>query len=164
MKIIRAGYTLIELMVVVAIIAMMASMAVPSYQDRVIRAQVGEGLALSEFVKQAVAAHYSKTGRLAAENQTAGLPPAGKIVGNYVSSITVRAGAIDIAFGNQANRNLAGRTLTLRPATVEGYAQVPIAWVCGTAAVPQKMTIAGRNSTDLPGHHLPLDCRSSGLK
>lgn len=155
------GFTLIELMIVVAIIAIMATMAMPSYQDRVIRAQVGEGLALADFVKQAVAAHRSGTQRLPADNAAAALPPADRIVGNHVASVTVQDGAIHIRFGNHANRNLVGKTLSLRPATVQGYPQVPIAWVCGTAPAPAGMVLAGRNATDLPNTHLPLDCRSA---
>lgn len=154
-----SGFTLIELMIVVAIIAIMATMAMPSYQDRVIRAQVGEGLALADFVKQAVAAHRSSIKALPADNAAAALPPAERIVGNHVSSVTVQDGAIHIRFGNLANRNLAGKTLSLRPATVQGYPQVPIAWVCGSAPAPAGMVLAGRNATDLPNVHLPLDCR-----
>lgn len=157
------GFTLIELMIVIAIIGIMASMAVPSFQDRVIRAQVAEGLALADFAKQAVAAHYARTRGMPQDNQAAGLPPAERIVGNHVSALAVRGGAIHIRFGNQANRNLAGKTLTLRPATVAGYPQVPIAWVCGTAAVPAKMSASGHSATDLPPPHLPFDCRSSGM-
>lgn len=160
MKNSHAGFTLIELMIVVAIIGIMATMAVPSYQDRVIRAQVSEGIALADLARQAVSSYFTKTHRLPRDNISAGLPPADSIVGNFVSSIAVRDGAINIKFGNQANRNLAGKTLTLRPATVEQYPQVPIAWVCGTAVVPEKMKSNGQNETDLPSPHLPLDCRT----
>jgi type IV pilus assembly protein PilA len=156
------GFTLIELMVVIAIIGIMASLAVPSFQDRIIRAQVSEGLGLADFAKQAVATYYAKTHNLPQDNEAAGLPPANRIVGNNVSSVMVHSGAIDITFGNQANHNLAGKTLTVRPATVTEYPQVPIAWICGMAAVPQKMTVNGANATDLPGPHLPLDCRTIG--
>ena len=154
-----AGFTLIELMIVVAIIAMLATMAVPSFQDRVIRGQVGEGLALAEFAKQEVAARYAKTRTFPASNDAAGLPPADHIVGNYVSAIAVREGALVVTFGNQANRHLVGKQLSLRPATVDGYPQVPIAWICGTATVPEKMTAHGADETTLAGIHLPLDCR-----
>jgi type IV pilus assembly protein PilA len=94
------------------------------------------------------------------DNQSAGLPPANRIVGNYVVSVTVRNGAIHIAYGQQSNRNLLNKIITLRPAVVEGYPQVPIAWVCGTATVPDQMKAMGGNSTDLPNHFLPMDCRS----
>ncbi len=157
-----AGFTLIELMIVIAIIGIMATMAVPSYQERVIRAEVGEGLALADFAKQAVAAYYAKTRALPRDNATAGLPPPDRIVGNYVASMSVRDGAISIEFGNQSNRNLAGKTLTLRPATVQDYPQVPISWVCGMADVPKKMKANGANLTKMPGAYLPLDCRSIG--
>jgi type IV pilus assembly protein PilA len=156
------GFTLIELMIVIAIISILATLAIPSYQDRVIRAQVSEGLGLADFAKQAVAAYYAKTHKLPHDNDEAGLPPANRIVGNHVSSVAVRLGSIDITFGNQANHNLAGKTLTIRPATVTQYPQVPIAWICGQAAIPDKMTVSGTNATNLPGPHLPLDCRTIG--
>lgn len=159
----RRGFTLIELMIVISIIGILATMAVPSFQDRVIRTQVSEGLGLAELAKQAVQAHYSKTRRLPSNNEAAGLPPADRIVGTFVSAVSVLDGVVTITFGNQSNRNLANKKIALRPATVPDYPQVPIAWVCGTAGVPNKMRVNGDNSTDLPAHHLPLDCRSSGI-
>jgi type IV pilus assembly protein PilA len=154
-----AGFTLIELMIVISIVAMLASMAVPSYQDRVIRAQVTEGLALAEFAKAGVAAQHQKSRSFPTDNASAGLPPADQIVGNFVSSVAVRAGALTITFGNFANRQLVGKTLSLRPAFVQAFPQVPIAWVCGMAGVPAKMIVQGKNETSLPGTSLPLDCR-----
>lgn len=156
------GFTLIELMVVVAIMGVLATLAVPSFQDRVIRTQVGEGIGLVEFAKQAVASYYTKTHRMPTDNAAAGLPPAQNIVGNYVSSVAVRNGAIHITYAQQSNRNLLNKVVTLRPAVVEGYPQVPIAWVCGTSTVPEKMKAMGENRTNLPNHFLPLDCRSLG--
>lgn len=154
------GFTLIELMVVISIIGILATMAMPSFQDRIIRTQVAEGHALADFARQAVAAHYSRTKTLPKDNTAAGLPPADRIVGNYVTQVSVESGALHIRYGNLSNRHLAGKTLTLRPAVVEGYPQVPIAWVCGLAQVPDKMKAQGSNATDLPAPFLPLDCRT----
>jgi len=156
----QTGFTLIELMIVVAIIGILSTLALPSYQDRTIRAQVGEGMALAEFVKQSVAAHYARNRGMPRDNGAIGLPESTLIVGNYVREVKVREGAIDITFGNRSNKFLDGRTLTLRPAVVQGHPVVPIAWVCGNAAGPEKMKVFGENLTDLPPSHLPIDCRA----
>jgi type IV pilus assembly protein PilA len=153
------GFTLIELMIVVAIIGILSSIALPTYQDRVIRAQVSEGVQLAEFVKQAVGAYYARNKRMPGNNAQAGLPEAGRIVGNYVSEVALKDGVISITFGNRSNRNLSGKKLALRPAIVEGHPVVPIAWVCGNASVPDKMKAQGENGTTLPGPHLPVECR-----
>jgi type IV pilus assembly protein PilA len=153
------GFTLIELMIVIASIGIMSTFAMPTFQDRIIRAQITEGLGLSEFARQAVQGYYSRNRRMPADNAAAGLPPAERIVGNYVTHLAVANGAIVITFGNRSNRNLAGKKVTLRPAVVDGFAAVPIAWVCGVAAAPDKMRAAGDNVTDVPATYLPLDCR-----
>jgi len=154
----QRGFTLIELMIVVAIMGILTTMALPSYQDRVIKAQIGEGVALADFVKQGVAAYYLRHQKLPDNNAAAALPPADKIVGNYVASIAVEQGSINITYGNRTNSNLSGKKLSLRPAVVEGYPAVPIAWVCGRAESPPKMKVAGVNQTDLPQAFLPLVC------
>jgi type IV pilus assembly protein PilA len=154
-----SGFTLIELMIVIAIIGIMATYAMPSFQDRVIRAQVSEGLGLSEFARQAVQAYYAKHRRMPRDNAAAGLPPADRIVGNYVTELAVNEGAIVLSFGNRSNRNIAGKKLSLRPALVEGYPAVPLAWVCGAAGAPDKMRLVGENLTSLPAALLPIDCR-----
>jgi len=156
----QAGFTLIELMIVIAIIGILSTLALPSYQDRVIRAQVSEGMALAEFVKQSVAAHYSRNRAMPRDNGAAGLPDSKLIVGNYVNEVKVRDGAIDITYGNRTNRFLTGKILSLRPAVVPGHPVVPIAWVCASASVPGKMSAMGENSTNIPPSHLPIDCRS----
>lgn len=154
-----AGFTLIELMIVIAIIGILATMAMPTFQDRVIRAQVAEALNLADFAKQAVASFHAKAKRMPKDNAEAGLPPGDKIMGNYVTDVSVKDGAIVVTMGNRSNAHIEGKKLALRPAIVEGHPTVPIAWACGNAAAPAKMKVLGANDTTLPGPHLPIDCR-----
>jgi type IV pilus assembly protein PilA len=95
-----------------------------------------------------------------ADNAAAGLPPPEKIVSNLVTSVRLDAGAIHITFGNRASGSIRGKVLTLRPAVVEDAPVVPVAWVCGLAAVPGNMSVKGENRTDLPANYLPLKCRA----
>lgn len=146
-------------MVVVAIIAILALMAVPLNTDKLVREQVVEAMKLTEIAKAPVAASWALAGTFPADNAAAGLPPADKVVSNYVQSLTVDSGAIHVVFGNQARGGLRGMTLSLRPAVVEDARIVPVAWVCGFAAAPDKMTVTGANRTDLPRNWLPVNCR-----
>ena len=155
----RAGFTLVEVMVVIAVIAILASLALPSFLDRIMRNQVVEGVGVADFVRQAVATGYTALRTLPKDNAAAGLPASDKIVGNYVGDIAVKEGAITITFGNKAQAGLQGKKLTLRPAVVANAPMVPIAWVCGNASVPTKMTAMGSNETTLPAAALPLNCK-----
>ena len=137
------GFTLIELMIVVAIIAILAAIAISQYQDYVIRSQVSEGSALSDGVKTAVAEFYQNKGYFPTHNNSAGLamPNAGSIAGNYVESITVNAGTAGIIgaqFSNtaprEANAALNTEDLLFSPVTHAGS----IEWNCKSANIPQK--------------------------
>jgi type IV pilus assembly protein PilA len=160
MAIRNQGFTLIEMMVGVAIIAILALMMLPSYQDKLVRDQVVEALPLADVATKPVAAAWASAQSLPADNAAAGLPPADKIVGNLVSSVAVQGGAIHLTFGNRANGQIKGKVLTLRPAVVEDAPVVPIAWVCGYAPVPDKMTVKGENRTNVPPVYLPFRCRA----
>lgn len=146
-------------MVVVAIIAILALMAVPLYRDKYVREQVIEAMKLTDIAKGPIASAWSATRTFPDDNAAAGLPVPDKVVSNYVKSLTVEAGAIHVVFGNQANGALRGMTLSLRPAVVEDAPVVPVAWVCGYAAAPEKMTVLTANKTDLPKGWLPVNCR-----
>lgn len=138
----RAGFSLIELMIVIAIIAILAAIAIPAYQNYVIRAQVTEGLSLASGAKAAVWDYVSNTGEYPSNNDVAGLADAGAIAGNYVSSVNVSGGKVTVSFDQPAtNTAIRNQTLTLSPYTHGGS----IEWTCASA---------------MPGRYLPSACRS----
>jgi type IV pilus assembly protein PilA len=153
------GFSMMELMVVLAVIAILALMAVPSLTDKIIRDQIVESLPLADIAKAPVSASWATTRTLPADNAAAGLPASDKIVNNYIRSVSVREGAIDITFGNNAHTLIKDKVLTLRAAVVEDSPVVPVTWVCGNAAAPAPMTIRGENGTNIPAGYLPLKCR-----
>jgi type IV pilus assembly protein PilA len=153
------GFTLIELLIVIAMIGILTTMALPSFQDQIIRSQVEEAIALSNFVRQDVEVFYRTKKRLPRNNEEAGLPPGEKIVGNYVTSVSVDGGRIDIQLGGRINKNAADKVLSIRPAIVSEAPKVPIAWVYGYASKPQGMTLVGENRTTIPARFLPVNCR-----
>jgi type IV pilus assembly protein PilA len=160
MKRTDAGFTLIELMVVVAVIAILASLALPSFRERIVRDQIVEAMKIAEVAKGPIAAAWLLTHTVPADNAAAGLPAAEKIVGNFVASVTVEGGAIHVAFGNKAHAAIAGKTLSLRPAVVEDAPVVPVAWVCGHAGAVAKMVAKGVDRTDVAPSMLPLNCKA----
>jgi type IV pilus assembly protein PilA len=153
------GFTLLEMAIVLGIIAILALMAAPSYLEKIIRDQIVEALPLADVAKSPVAAAWTIGVPLPADNAAAGLPAADKIVSNLVSSTLVQDGAIHLTFGNRANSAIRGKILTLRPAVVADSPIVPVAWVCGNAPPPDKMTVKGVNRTDVPPIYLPFKCR-----
>ncbi|MCC7486010.1 MAG: pilin [Burkholderiales bacterium] len=153
---------MIEMMVVLAVIAILALMAIPSFRDQIVRDQINTALPLADIAKAPVAASWAIAQSFPADNAAAGLPAADKIVNNQISSVRVEHGAVHVTFGNRANSALSGRTLTIRPAVVTDAPIVPVAWVCGYAEGPGKMTVMGVDRTDIPAHFLPFACRARG--
>lgn len=153
------GFTLIELMVAVAIVAILSLIALPSLRVRLARQSIAEASALAETAKAQVAAAWSRDKVVPADNAAAGLPAPEKMVGNVVSSVQVEQGAVHVTFGPRAHATLRGKVLSYRPALVPDAPVVPIAWVCGHAPVPGGMTAQGGDRTDVPDDVLPLPCR-----
>ena len=148
-------------MIVVAILAILALIAIPGVPDKLIRERIGEAIKLADIVKSPIATSWSQNKGLPNDNAAAGLPVADKIVNDYISSVAVESGAIQITFGNHANVAIQGKVLTLRPGVVEDAPIVPVTWVCGGAGPPTKMTAKGLDKTTVPARYLPLNCRSS---
>jgi type IV pilus assembly protein PilA len=140
MKSVQKGFTLIELMIVVAIIGILAAIAIPAYQDYTIRSQVTEGLNLAAPAKASVADYYANTGRWASGNAAAGIGSAATIQGKYVSSVTVASGIITIVYGAQANEKILGDSLSLTPNANENG---DVVWLCGDHDAPTGVTLSG---------------------
>lgn len=139
----QQGFTLIELMIVVAIIGILAAIAIPAYQDYTIRAQVSEGLNLAGGAKAAVSEYTMDRGTFPTSNTLAGIATtATDINGKYVTSVSVgAAGVITVTYGNEAHALLTTNTLTLTPQTNPGSVE----WDCAGGGIAAK--------------HLPAACR-----
>lgn len=138
----QSGFTLIELMIVVAILAILMAIAIPAYQDYTIRAQVSEGMNLSGGARTAVAEYYTDRGTMPSSNSEAGLADADSITGEYITSVTVDEGTITAAFGgDKVNAKISGSDLQLIPSPSGGS----IAWKC--------------ESDDIDNKYLPARCR-----
>jgi type IV pilus assembly protein PilA len=151
--------TMIEVLVVVGIVAILSLMAVPALQERIVRDQVVSAVPLADVAKTPIANAWAGTQTFPADNAAAGLPVPDKVVSNYISSVVVAGGAIHMTFGNSASGAIKGQILSIRPAVVTDAPIVPVSWICGNAATPDKMTVIGENRTSIPAAFLPVNCR-----
>jgi len=153
------GFTLIELMIVIAIIGILAAIAIPAYQNYTIRAQVTEGLTLGDGWKTAISEYYANTG---CWPTIGNLPGMCNSAGKYEQKVTVQnGGVIQITYGNQANSKINGQTLALVPYTNTNN---DVLWVCGSANAPAT-SVATQSanasiSNSIPSQYLPTSCHS----
>lgn len=158
-RIISQGFSAVEMMVVVAIIAILSMIAIPSGLERIIREQINAALPLADVAKEPASAQWKARKTLPKDNAEIGLPTRDKVVSNWISALEVDRGVIHMTFGNKANPKLQGKILSIRPAVIEESQLVPVAWVCGNAAVPANMTVFGENRTTIAPEYLPFSCR-----
>ena len=139
----QQGFTLIELMIVVAIIGILAAIAIPAYQDYTIRAQVSEGINLAAGAKASISEYFMDKGVLPATQDEAGLAAAADIQGSYTQSVAWDGTVITVTYGVQANDAILGQTLTLDP---DETGTGSLEWNC----------VRG----DLLAKHVPAACRN----
>jgi type IV pilus assembly protein PilA len=143
MKKVQQGFTLIELMIVVAIIGILAAIAIPAYQDYTIRAQVSEGINLAAGAKASISEYYMDKGVLPGTQDEAGLAAATDINGSYTTSVAWNGTVITVTYGEQANNAILNQALTLVPST---SGPGSLEWNC--------------LRTSLAAKHVPSACRN----
>jgi type IV pilus assembly protein PilA len=161
---IQKGFTLIELMIVIAIIGILAAIAIPAYQDYVIRSQVSEGLAMASATKASVAEYFADRGFWPADNNSLGISstPTGK----YVSTIEISDGTIVVTYGFDANAAIDQETIALQPLASPN---LDVIWKCGSRAVSSAgavptaggvTSVEAATASTVLGKYRPSNCRT----
>jgi type IV pilus assembly protein PilA len=153
----------VALFLPVPMIGILAAIAIPAYQDYTIRAQVAEGMNLAAAAKAAVAETFLNQGVVPQDREDAGMrPEPSASSGKYVSSVTITDGRIDIVYGGEANRIIAGRVLSLTPyGSGPDEDSLSVVWRCGQAPVPAQATheLSPYEAGTIEPRYLPAACR-----
>ncbi|MBH5442752.1 pilin [Neisseria meningitidis] len=162
MNTLQKGFTLIELMIVIAIVGILAAVALPAYQDYTARAQVSEAILLAEGQKSAVTEYYLNHGEWPGDNNSAGVATSTDIKGKYVKEVKVANGVITATMlSTGVNKEIQGKKLSLWAKRQAGS----VKWFCGqpvTRAAKAKDDVTAATGTDkIDTKHLPSTCRDA---
>ncbi|EMS2700221.1 pilin, partial [Neisseria gonorrhoeae] len=163
MNTLQKGFTLIELMIVIAIVGILAAVALPAYQDYTARAQVSEAILLAEGQKSAVTEYYLNNGKWPENNGDAGVASSDKIKGKYVQKVEVAKGVVTAQMASTGvNKEIQGKKLSLWAKREDGS----VKWFCGQPVTRDNKandTVAdaadGTTGTKIETKHLPSTCR-----
>ncbi|HGG7999314.1 TPA: pilin [Neisseria meningitidis] len=161
MNTLQKGFTLIELMIVIAIVGILAAVALPAYQDYTARAQVSEAILLAEGQKSAVTEYYLNHGIWPGDNSSAGVATSSEIKGKYVQSVTVANGVVTAQMASSnVNNEIKGKKLSLWAKRQDGS----VKWFCGQPVTRAKadadaVTAATPDTDKINTKHLPSTCR-----
>ncbi|MBH6782825.1 pilin [Neisseria meningitidis] len=165
MNTLQKGFTLIELMIVIAIVGILAAVALPAYQDYTARAQVSEAILLAEGQKSAVTEYYLNHGTWPSNNSDAGVATSSKIKGKYVKEVEVKNGVVTATMlSSGVNNEIKGKKLSLWAKRQDGS----VKWFCGqpvTRAANAKAAnaddVAADGTNKIDTKHLPSTCRDA---
>ncbi|HGG9790197.1 TPA: pilin [Neisseria meningitidis] len=165
MNTLQKGFTLIELMIVIAIVGILAAVALPAYQDYTARAQVSEAILLAEGQKSAVTEYYLNHGIWPGNNTSAGVASSTDIKGKYVQSVEVKNGVVTATMASSnVNNEIKGKKLSLWAKRQDGS----VKWFCGqpvernaNGANNDEVTAATGTNGKIDTKHLPSTCRDA---
>ncbi|HEZ6426910.1 TPA: pilin [Neisseria meningitidis] len=165
MNTLQKGFTLIELMIVIAIVGILAAVALPAYQDYTARAQVSEAILLAEGQKSAVTEYYLNHGKWPGDNSDAGVASASDIKGKYVEKVEVKNGVVTAEMKSSGvNKEIQGKKLSLWAKRQAGS----VKWFCGQPVTRDANNTAndvaaanGKTADNINTKHLPSTCRDA---
>ncbi|HFC6663343.1 TPA: pilin [Neisseria meningitidis] len=161
MNTLQKGFTLIELMIVIAIVGILAAVALPAYQDYTARAQVSEAILLAEGQKSAVTEYYLNHGKWPANNNSAGVASSTDIKGKYVEKVEVKNGVVTATMlSSGVNKEIQGKKLSLWAKRQDGS----VKWFCGQPVTRNDTAddVAADDDTNkIDTKHLPSTCRDA---
>ncbi|EMS5587693.1 pilin [Neisseria gonorrhoeae] len=169
MNTLQKGFTLIELMIVIAIVGILAAVALPAYQDYTARAQVSEAILLAEGQKSAVTEYYLNNGKWPENNDKAGVAsPADKIKGKYVQKVEVAKGVVTAEMASTGvNKEIKDKKLSLwakrQDGSVKWFCGQPVTRGAGNAGKADDVTKAGNDNEKINTKHLPSTCRDTSM-